>query len=427
MTQPAAVDSSSQRRDKKPGGKPALLSVEEARSRILAAMPLMGSESVPLPAAHGRVASDDVAARMSHPPVAVSAMDGYALRSDDVRELPVRLRQIGVSRAGVRFAGTLTPGACVRIFTGAMVPDGADLIALQEDATEAGGDVEIREVPRKGQHIRRAGLDFTAGQVCVGKGRVITARDIGLLAASGHVEVPVRRRPRIAILSTGDELVAPGDVPGPDQIVGSNGVALAAAVAGWGGVPIDLGIAPDRAEAIAAASDRARDADMLATTGGASVGEHDLVQTSFMQRGFVSSFWRIAMRPGKPLMFGRIGDLPVLSMPGNPVSAMVCALLFVRPALQAMLGAAPTAPVFETAVLGAAMPANDVREDYVRATLERGEAGRLVVRPFPTQDSSMQMTLAQAEALIRRAPFAPPAAQGESVDVIRFDCLAGNF
>jgi molybdopterin molybdotransferase len=408
-----------------PKARPKLLSVQEAQSRILAALRPMPLEDVLLQHASGRVCGSDVRAQFSHPPAPVSAMDGYACRSADVGALPVRLRKIGTSRAGEHFGGKLAGGACVRIFTGGVVPAEADVIAIQEDTTEIGGEVEIREVAKVGQYIRRAGLDFAAGQVCVESGRILTARDVGLLAASGHMRVPARRQPRIAILSTGDELVAPGTVPGPDQIVSSNGAAIAAAVAAWGAVPIDLGIAPDRTDAIAAAVGRAGDADMLVTSGGASVGDHDLVQGSLLQRGFVSDFWRIAMRPGKPLMFGRLGDLPVLTLPGNPVSALVCSLLFLRPALRTLLGLAPAVPAFEKAVLGAAMPENDRREDYVRARLEHAGGRMPTAHPFPTQDSAMLMTLAKADALIRRAAFAPSARAGEGVEIIRLDSTMG--
>lgn len=401
-----------------PGSK--LLSVIEAQARILAVLRLMPVEVVPLPQAYGRVCAADIKARLDNPPTPVSAMDGYACRSADVKSLPSRLRKVGVSRAGEHFPGGLTAGCCVRIFTGATVPDGADIIALQEDATETGDAVEIREVPRIGQHIRRAGLNFVTGQVCVEVGRVLTARDIGLLASSGNARIAVRRKPRVTLLSTGDELVKPGVDPGSDQIVASNGVALAAAVEGWGGIPIDLGIAPDQTDAIAAAIDQARESDLLVTTGGASVGDHDLVQASLAQRGFSSSFWRIAMRPGKPLMFGRLDALPVLTMPGNPVSALVCALLFLRPALRAMFGMTPAVPPFDKAVLGAAMPENDKREDYVRGTLEH-RGGEMVVRPFPTQDSSMLLALARADVLIQRPSFAPPAKEGEDVHIIRLE------
>ncbi|MGB8629200.1 MAG: gephyrin-like molybdotransferase Glp, partial [Xanthobacteraceae bacterium] len=310
------------------GTKPKLLSVQGAQARVLADLLPTASEDVELSRALGRVCSEAVCAKISHPPADVSAMDGYACRSSDVTRLPVQLRKIGVSRAGERFRGDLSDGTCVRIFTGGVVPPSADVIALQEDTLESGNQVEIRQVPKVGRHVRRGGLDFAAGDVCIEKGRILTARDIGLLAASGNSRVPVRRKPLVAILSTGDELVTPNDMPSPDQIVASNGSALTAAVTAWGATPIDLGIVPDSVEAIAAAVDQATDADILVTTGGASVGDHDLVQASLARLGFILDFWRIAMRPGKPLMFGRLHELPIIGLPGNPVSALVCALLF---------------------------------------------------------------------------------------------------
>jgi molybdopterin molybdotransferase len=404
-----------------------LISVEEARARILSALRPLEVETVPIAQAHGRVAGADLEARLNHPPDAVSAMDGYALRAEDARTMPARLRKIGVSRAGERFKGRLTPGACIRIFTGAVVPEGADTIALQEDSEESGEEVVIAEVPPRGRFIRKAGMDFSVGQLLVPAGRAIGARDLGLLASAGHGEVPVRRRPRVAILSTGDELVAPGSVPGPDQIVGSNGIALAAAVRSWGAEAVEIGIASDETRAIAEAADRARGADILITSGGASVGDHDLVQAGIAERGFQPDFWRIAMRPGKPLMFGRIGELPVLGVPGNPVSALVCAMLFLRPALRKMLGMAETQPQFERARLTVALGQNDKREEYGRGRLERGADGTLLVTPFRAQDSAMQALLAHADCLIRRAPHAPAAAEGEEVEVIRLDLVEGGF
>ena len=404
-----------------------LISVEEARARILAAIPELEAETVPIQNAHGRVAAEDFAARLDHPPDPVSAMDGYALRSEDVGDIPLRLRKIGISRAGERFKGQLEPGTCIRIFTGAVVPESADVIALQEDAEEAGDEVVIREVGPKGRFIRRAGMDFSVGQVLVPAGRALTARDVGLLASAGHGEVAVRRRPRVAILSTGDELVPPGAIPGPDQIVGSNGIALAAAVQSWGAEAVEIGIASDRTDAIAEASDKARGADILITSGGASVGDHDLVQAGFAERDFKTDFWRIAMRPGKPLMFGHIGELPVLGVPGNPVSALVCAMLFLKPALRKMLGMAETLPPFDRARLALAMGPNDKREEYGRGRLERGPDGGLVVRPFSAQDSAMQKLLAHSDCLIRRAPHAPAAAEGEEVEIVRLDLVEGGF
>lgn len=397
--------------------------VEEARARILADLHPLGVEIIPLADAYGRTISQDVAATINQPPAPVSAMDGYALRSSDAEKMPASLRKIGVSRAGARFTGRLESGTCIRIFTGAVVPEGADIIALQEDATEAGDAVTIREVPNKGQYIRKAGLDFSVGSTLATSGSVLTARQIGLLAASGHASVSVRKRPRIAVLSTGDELVPPGQALTDDQIFASNGIALASVITGWGGAPIDLGIASDQSDVIAAAAERARDADMLVTTGGASVGDHDLVQDGLKQKGFVSNFWRIAMRPGKPLMFGKLGDLPVISMPGNPVSALVCALLFLRPAMARMLGHPNTDLVFEKVRLASALPANDKREDYLRSQLQIDSDGRLTVTASMKQDSSMLMTLTKANALIRRRPFATPAQAGDEVDVLRLDPL----
>jgi molybdopterin molybdotransferase len=284
-----------------PEQKPKLLSLADAQARLLVGLPLMPPETVSLGRAYGRVSSDDIRAILSYPPAPLAAMDGYACRSADTAGLPVCLRKIGVSRAGERFEGMVEAGTCVRVFTGGVVPEGADKIAIQEDTVDVGGTIEIREVAKPGMFIRRAGLDFKAGDLCVKKGRALTARDIGILAASGHSEVSVRQRPTVAILSTGDELLPPGTIPEVHQIVGSNGLSLAGAVRGWGGSPIDLGIAPDRIEAIAAAAEPARRADILVTTGGASVGEYDLVQASLKTLGFVADYWRIAMRPGKPL------------------------------------------------------------------------------------------------------------------------------
>jgi molybdopterin molybdotransferase len=399
----------------------------EARERILAAIPLLAAETVPIRQALGRVAAADLVARLTHPPAPVSAMDGYALRSGDLGPLPLRLRKIGVSRAGERFSGTPGPGECVRIFTGAVVPQGCDVIALQEDAEEDGEVVVLRETAPRGRFIRAAGLDYSAGQLMVPAGRALTARDIGLLASSGHGEVSVRRRPKVAILSTGDELVAPGVDPGPDQIVSSNGAALAATVQSWGAEALDVGIAADRIESLAQAADRAAGADILVTSGGASAGDHDLVQAGFAERGFVTDFWRIAMRPGKPLMFGRIGQMPVLGFPGNPVSVLVCAVLFLRPVLRKMTGMADVGPRFERARLASPLGENDMREEYGRGRLEQDADGALLVHPFDAQDSSMQKLLTQADCLYRRPARAPAAPAGEPIEVIRLDHAEGGF
>jgi molybdopterin molybdotransferase len=406
---------------------PTLLSVEEARSRIIDAIQPLDRVRIELGGALGRALAEDIVASRAHPPAAVAAMDGYALRSADALSLPVKLKRIGTSKAGARFDGKVSVGGCVRIFTGAILPDGADTIALQEDASEHGDAVKIMHVPEPGRHIRPAGSNYSAGQVCLAQGRALTPRDIGVIASCGYAHVLVRRRPRVAILATGDELVDPGGSPAPDQIFGSNNAAIAAAVTAWGAEPMDLGIARDRTDAIAGAINAAVGADLLVTSGGASVGEHDLVRNALATRGFTSDFWKVAMRPGKPVIFGKLDGMPVLGMSGNPVSALVSALMFLRPAIKAMLGLPADQNIFEQALLGAAMAENHVREDYVRARLNRDPNHGLVAVPFETQDSAMLVALANADGLIRRRPHAPPAAKGTLIDVIVFDHLDSSF
>ncbi len=406
---------------------PTLLSVEEARSRIIDAIRPLNAMRIELGSALGRALAEDIVASRPHPPAAVAAMDGYALRCADVLSLPVRLKKIGISRAGARFGEKVSVGGCVRIFTGAILPDGADTIALQEDASEHGDTVKITHVPEPGRHIRPAGSNYSAGQLCLAQGRALTARDIGVIASCGYAHVLVRRKPRVAILATGDELVDPGGSPGPDQIFGSNNAAIAAAVTAWGGEPMDLGIAGDRIDAIAGAINAAVGADLLVTSGGASVGEHDLVRHALATRGFTSGFWKVAIRPGKPVIFGKLDEMPVLGMSGNPVSALVSALMFLRPAIRAMLRLPAEQTVFEQAVLGEAMAENHVREDYVRARLDRDPNHRLVATPFETQDSAMLVALANADGLIRRRPHAPPAPKGTLIDVIVFDHFGSSF
>jgi molybdopterin molybdotransferase len=343
-------------------------------------------------------------------------MDGYAVRADEARQ-GARLKMVGMSRAGARFSGSLRRGEAVRIFTGAPVPEGADSILIQENAHRDGDEVEVIEPAAAGRHIRPAGLDFKQGEVHLCASTVLTPHAISLVASMGYAALPVRRKPRVAILANGDELVPPGEAPGPDQIVSSNGVGLAALVRQSGGEAIDLGIAPDNREAISNFVARAAGADILVTSGGASVGEHDLVQEALKDSGMALDFWRIAMRPGKPLMVGRLGATRVLGLPGNPVSTFVCAELFLKPLIRAMLGL-PTEPEHATARLGAPMPENDSRQDYVRARFSKTKAG-LVVTPFDIQDSSMLATLAAADALIIRPIGAAAAAAGENVPILR--------
>jgi molybdopterin molybdotransferase len=394
-----------------------MLSVEEARGRILGALRPAAAETVALAEGWGRVLARPVTARLTQPPADVSAMDGYAVRAADAG-LGARLSVIGAAPAGHPFVGAVGPGQAVRIFTGAPVPTGADGILLQEDAGEAGGAVVVREAVQPGRWIRRRGLDFAAGEALLPAGRRLTARDIGLAAAANHPWLAVHRRPRIGILATGDEIALPGDPIPAGGIVSSNAHALAALVRASGGDPLVLPIAPDDRDAIAEAAAAARVCDLLVTTGGASVGEHDLIQAALGQDGFALDFWQIAMRPGKPLIWGRLGATPVLGLPGNPVSALVCAVQFLLPAL-ALLSGEPAAPPPTIQVrAGAALAANDRRFDHLRSSLGNDRDGRLIATPFPVQDSSMLKTLARAEALILRPPHAPALPEGAEVQAI---------
>jgi molybdopterin molybdotransferase len=403
----------------------ALISVAEALQRILAGVSRpVGTEEVPLDQAAGRTLAADIASLRTQPPFAASAMDGYALRAGDAAAVPVTLQVVGTSAAGRGFAGAVGPGQAVRIFTGAPIPAGADAIVIQEDTDVSDGRVIVREAPAAGRFIRPAGLDFREGQVLLHAGQRLDARRLALAAAMSHPRLQVGRKPRVAILATGDELVRPGEPAGPDQIVASNPYALRAIVERAGGEAIDLGIARDTIEDLARHIEAAKaaEADLLVTLGGASVGDHDLVQPALLRGGMELGFWRIALRPGKPLMHGRLGDMLLLGLPGNPVSSIVCGVLFVSPAIRALLGdpRASDDPT-EIAVLGGDLPANDQRQDYMRAALSRSPEGHLVATAQKRQDSSMLATLAESEGLIVRAPHASAAKAGDPCRVIVLD------
>ncbi len=399
-----------------------MISVEEASARILATFTPVGAETVALAEAAGRISAAPVIARTTQPPADVSAMDGFAVRAEEARG-GAALRLIGSAPAGHPFAGSVGAGETVRIFTGSFIPAGADAVLLQEDADAEEGGVRVRETVRPGQHIRRMGQDFAHGDVVIAAGRRLSSRDIGLAAAADHPWLLVHRRPRVAVLATGDEIALPGEPIPPGGIVSSNAHALAAMVAALGGAPSVLPIAADDTEAIGRAADAARGFDLLLTTGGISVGAHDLVQEGLARRGLAVDFWKIAMRPGKPLMFGRLGEMPVLGLPGNPVAAFVCALLFARPALLRLAGLAAAPLPTTTAETATALGANDRRFDFLRARLEEDAAGRLVATAFAVQDSAMQAVLARADALILRPPHAPAVAAGAAVEIVRFDRL----
>ena len=402
-----------------------LLPVDEAIARIVASVTPLAEEPVSLEEALGRTLAAALAATRTQPPFPASAMDGYAVHAADTENVPAELKIVGVAAAGHGFKGTIGRGQAVRLSTGAPMPEGADAVLIKENAETPDGDTVIaREPATAGRHIRRPGLDFREGEVLLAPGRRLGIREITLAAAMNHATVPVRRRPKVAIISTGDELVRPGKVPGPDQIVASNDLGLVAFVRLCGGEPYNLGIVIDDQEAIGEAVDAALaiPADILVTLGGASVGDHDLVQAALLDKGMTLDFWRIAMRPGKPLMFGRFHRTLVLGLPGNPVSSIVCALLFLRPLIAALLGAVQIDPS-EPALLGGDLRENDNRQDYLRASLSPRDFGLPTATALSAQDSSGLSVLARADCLIIRPPHAPLAKAGDPCRIIRLSGL----
>jgi molybdopterin molybdotransferase len=399
----------------------ALMPVAEALARVLADAEALAPESVPLADAYGRVLAADVAAQRTQPPADVSAMDGYAVRSVDVAEVPVKLRLVGEVAAGHPFRGTVEAGEAARIFTGGVLPPGTDTIVIQENTVREGDTVVVTAASGKGKHVRVEGLDFKRGAVLLAKGRRLTDRDLALAAAMNHPTLQVHRSAKIALLATGDELVMPGGTPGFGQIVYSNGYATMTLARREGCEVIDLGIVPDRLAETAAGVRHAREAgaDILVTSGGASVGDYDLVRGALAAEGLALSFWKVALRPGRPMMHGRLGPMHVLGLPGNPVSAYVCAVLFLLPLIRRLAGRSDVALAPETARLGCDLPANDERADYLRAVLAAGPEGIPVAHPASVQDSSMLMPLARADCLLVREPFAPAAKAGDRCSIIR--------
>jgi molybdopterin molybdotransferase len=387
-----------------------LLPLDEAQARVFALALPVPVETVPIVDAIGRWAAADLAARRTQPDRALSSMDGYAIRFAD---LPGPWEVIGESAAGRPFAGCLDPGQTTRIFTGAALPDGADTVLVQEEATRDDTRLLLagEGPPRLGSSVRAGGLDFTAGDPLISSGAAITPAVAALLAVGGHGAVPVRRRVRVAIAATGDELVSAG-APPEAGLPESNGVMLAGLLARLPVERIDLGILPDD-RAVLAAAFAAVDADVLVTTGGASVGDHDLVRPALEAAGATIDFWQIAMRPGKPMMAGRLRDAVVLGLPGNPVSAFVTATLFLLPLVRRLAGAADPLARRRMVPLGAPLAANDRRADHLRAELRDG-----IAFPAPAQDSSMLRTLAHADCLIVRPPHAPAAKAGDSVEIL---------
>jgi molybdopterin molybdotransferase len=404
-----------------------LLSVREAHARVIAAFSPLPAEMVSVAEAAGRVLAVAPKARLTQPPADLSAMDGYAVRAEDVPAAPATLTLVGEAAAGGSYDHALKPGETVRIFTGGPLPMGADSIVIQEDTEAKGNRITVREAPTPGRHVRRAGLDFSAGDSPLAAGRTLTTRDVGLAAAMNLPWLTVYRKPRVAILSTGDELVMPGEPVGRNQIVSSSGIAVAALVRGWGGDPTLFDIARDDAALIQDRIAAGAQHDILITLGGASVGDHDLVQDALKAQGFAMDFWKIAMRPGKPLMFAAKDRARVLGLPGNPVSTMVCSLLFLKSAMERMTGQAGDLPTTVPARLAVDVKANDQRQDYVRSLATRQPDGSLTVEPHKVQDSSMLSVLAWCNALMIRPPHDPAKKAGDAVEIVDFATLGTAF
>ncbi len=397
-----------------------LMPVAEALRQVLSGTKPLGTEAVALDDGLGRVLAADLAAKRTQPPNDVSAMDGYAVRAADTVNEPSTLTIIGEVAAGHPFDGAVGPGEAARIFTGGVLPDGADSVIIQEVTQRDGNRVVIKRSGIKGKNIRRKGIDFSEGQVLLQAGRRLDDRDLMLAASMNYPQVQVHRRPKVAIVGTGDELVMPGTEPKPGEIVYSNGFALTALARSEGAEARDFGIARDRLDDIRAHIGRARDwgADILVTSGGASVGEHDLVQKALKAEGLDLSFWRVALRPGRPMMHGRLGDLQVLGVPGNPVSSYVCSVLFLVPLIRRLSGRSDIERPRETARLGRDLPENDEREDYLRATLSFGADGPIAT-PVSSQDSSLMAHLSRAGCLVIRPPHAPAAPAGSPCVILK--------
>jgi molybdopterin molybdotransferase len=394
-----------------------MLSIDDALTKIRDSIAPVATEEVFVTAALGRVLAADVIAEVSHPPQAVSAMDGYAVRAEDVPKAPTTLRMIGEAAAGHVFSGSVGPGECTRIFTGGALPSGADTVIIQEDTETDGDQISMLEAPKPGQWVRAEGLDFALGKTLIPAGQLLSARDLGLAAAAGATWLKVRQKPRVAVLATGDEVVMPGAPRRADQIVSSNSVALVSYAQVFGAEAVSLGVAADRPEALREKLDDAKGFDLLVTSGGASVGDHDLVQSVSGDQGMELGFYKIAMRPGKPLIFGQLGQTFLLGLPGNPVSTGVTAAIFMRAAIEQLLGLPPV-PLYQAAKLGRDLPKNGKRLDFMRAELTSNSEGLPTATPFERQDSSMMALFAEADCLVMRDIGAPAASAGDTVKIV---------
>lgn len=394
-----------------------MLSIDDALQKIRESVSPVATEDVFVTDGLGRVLARDVVAEVSHPPQAVSAMDGYAVRAADVPMAPATLTMIGEAAAGHIFSGTVGEGQCTRIFTGGALPDGADTVIIQEDTDAEGDQITMLEAPEAAQWVRPEGLDFSAGKTLLPAGQLLSARDLGLAAAAGATWLSVRQKPRVAVLSTGDEVVMPGAPRRADQIVSSNSVALVGYAQVLGAEAVSLGIAADTTDSVREKLNDAKGFDLLVTSGGASVGDHDLVQSVSGDEGMELGFYKIAMRPGKPLIFGKLGHTFLLGLPGNPVSTGVTAAIFMRAALEGLLGLTPR-PLYQAARLGRDLPKNGKRLDFMRAKLTESDTDLPVATPFERQDSSMMALFAEADCLVMREIGAEPASKGDIVKIV---------
>lgn len=398
----------------------ALLPVADARALVLHGVKPLPAEKVALDRALGRVLASPLAATRDQPPFQASAMDGYALRAEDATAPGTTLALQGLAAAGHAFRGKLKPGHCIRILTGAPLPAGADTILIQEDTTANGNRITFTVAARPGLNIRPRGGDFNRGEALLPAGTIISPRAMAVAASANRADLALRRKPVVAVFVTGDELVAPGGRPRADQIISSNAHAVAAFAASLGAEVINLGIIADHPRAIRAAIRKARAADILITTGGVSVGDLDHTPDALKAEGVKIDVWKIAMRPGKPFLFGRRGKQRVLGLPGNPVSALVCARLFLQPLIRALQGLA-TDETPASAITTLPLPPNQQRQDYLRGRLELAADGSRRVSPFSSQDSSQQRLFREAGCLIIRPPHAPAAAAGDTVPVLLLD------
>lgn len=398
-----------------------MISVEQALERILQPLKPVETETIALDEAVGRVLAEDIVSKRTHPPSDVSAMDGYAIRAEDALSPPTSLKVIGESAAGKPFIGTVQSGETVRIFTGAHLPEGSDSIMMQENTDRLSDEIVRINTPGiLARHVRPKGLDVQQGDVCLTAGTYLSARHIGLAATAGYGHITVYKRPRIGLLFTGSELVKPGEACSSDQIVNSNAPMLSALIEQYGGRPVNLGIAEDSPEAILEAAKGFKDVDLCVTVGGASVGDHDLVQPVLKQAGLQVDFWKIAMKPGKPLIYGSFQDKAFIGLPGNPVSALVCAFLYLVPALKALTNQDDCGHVELKASVESRLSENGPRQDYIRAVFSQTPKGVKVV-PLSIQDSSMLSSLAQSNCLLVREPHAPAAEVGDQVTLLPFD------